>query len=120
MNYKPAEKGILVNNSDYSKRIIFSVDEFREKGHLLQTVTIPANTKQRQHVHKNQTEVYLVLEGETYIYINDKEYLAKPGDAFMTHPGDSHYLWNKSDHDFKLAVFKLNLPDNYDDTDWLE
>jgi mannose-6-phosphate isomerase-like protein (cupin superfamily) len=120
MNYKPANSSKKIVKKDYSKEILFSLQDFKEKGHLLQVVTIPPNTRQRLHHHIIQTEVYFIVEGETIISINGKDHLAKPGDAFINHPGDKHSLWNKTGKDFKLAVFKINMPDDSDDTVWLE
>ncbi|OGK62964.1 hypothetical protein A2334_01885 [Candidatus Roizmanbacteria bacterium RIFOXYB2_FULL_38_10] len=120
MHHKKSSESNLIIKKDYSKQVIFSLKDFREKGHLMQVVTIPPHTRQRLHAHHVQTEVYYVLEGETLVSIDGKEHVAKPGDAFMTHPDDRHYLWNKSDRDFKLLVFKINYPEDSDDTDWLE
>lgn len=105
---------------DYTKKIIFSPSDFTQTGHLLQEVTIPPNTKQRAHYHSFQTEIFYILEGETIIHINGNDYAATPGDAFICEPQDKHYLWNKSDKEFKLIVFKINKIDNSDDTIWLE
>ena len=109
-----------IKKKDYEKKIIFSPGDFREPGHQLQIISIPPHTKQRFHSHAIQTEVYYILEGECLISIEKKEFLAKPGDAFMTHPGDLHNLWNRSDKDFKLIVFKINYPLNDEDTMWRE
>jgi len=117
MKYKSHDTGEAVHKKDYSKRVIFSPEDFQEKGHLLQVVTIPPKTKQRSHFHHKQTEVFYILEGEAYIYINGKEFLAKPGDAFICSPGDKHNLWNQTDKDFKLVVFKINFSKE-DDTKW--
>jgi len=120
MKYKSASEGHEIVKKDYSKKIIFSLNDFQEKGYLLQIVTIPPNTKQRMHSHNRQTEVFYILEGETVITINGQDYLAKPGDAFISSPGDVHNLWNKTDRPFKLVVFKINMPEEGDDTNWQE
>jgi quercetin dioxygenase-like cupin family protein len=117
MKHFQAGKGSVVKKEDYSKEIIFDQTDLPGKGHLLQVVTIPPQTKQRVHYHDSETEVFYILEGECLIYINDQEFLAKPGDAFVCSPGDKHNLWNKTDKNFKLAVFKINLPEQ-DDTHW--
>jgi len=78
MKYKTSTESQKIVKKDYSKQIIFSLTDFKEKGYLLQTVTIPANTKQRSHFHHKQTEVFYILEGEALININDIDYLAKP------------------------------------------
>lgn len=119
MKYKAASDGQIDIKKDYSKRIIFSPNDFLEKGHLLQTVTIPPHTQQRMHYHNIQTEVFYILEGETIINLGGKDYLAKPGDAFICEPKDKHFLWNKSDQEFKLVVFKYNKDANSDDTEWV-
>lgn len=120
MKYSPSSEGEEIIKKDYSKKIIFSLADFQEKGHLLQIVTIPPKTKQRLHSHNKQTEVFYILEGETTITINGVDYPAKPGDAFICSPGDVHNLWNTSDKEFKLLVFKINLPENDDDSNWQE
>jgi quercetin dioxygenase-like cupin family protein len=120
MKYKSSTEGSIDTKQDYSKRIIFSGADFLEKGHVLQVVTIPPRTKQRKHVHAVQTEVFYILEGETTININDRDYCAKPGDAFICEPEDTHFLWNKTDKEFKLVVFKIHKDERSDDTEWIE
>ena len=120
MKYRPSHEGDEVVKKDYQKRIIFSLDDFDEKGHLLQVVTVPANTRQRVHSHHKQTEVFYILEGETLITINGVDYPAKPGDAFICSPRDVHNLWNKTNREFRLVVFKINLPEEGEDTQWHE
>jgi quercetin dioxygenase-like cupin family protein len=119
MRHRPSGAGKRVREEDYSKEIIFSTEDFEEEGHLLQVVTVPPRTKQRLHLHREQTEVFYILEGEAVIQIRGQDYVARPGDAFICGPGDTHSLWNQSDEDFKVVVFKINKP-NEDDTDWLE
>ncbi|OGK24777.1 hypothetical protein A2954_00920 [Candidatus Roizmanbacteria bacterium RIFCSPLOWO2_01_FULL_37_12] len=120
MKYKSLNEGEELVKKDYRKKIIFSLNDFQEKWYLLQVVTIPPKTKQRMHSHNKQTEVFYILEGETIIIVNGKDYLAKPGDAFISSPGDIHNLWNKTGKDFKLVVFKINMPEGEDDTNWQE
>jgi quercetin dioxygenase-like cupin family protein len=119
MKYKPAGSGEIVEEEDYSKTIIFSGDDFAEEGYVLQVVTVPPQTKQRLHLHRQQTEVFYVLEGQAVIEIDGEEYPAGPGDAFICSPGDRHNLWNQSDREFRLVVFKINKP-QADDSVWIE
>jgi quercetin dioxygenase-like cupin family protein len=118
MKYRSSTEGKEIVKQDYRKKIIFSLDDFDEKGHLLQVVTIRSDTRQRRHSHSKQTEVFYILEGEATITINDVDYLAKPGDAFICSPGDVHNVWNKTDKDFRLLVFKINLPEEGEDSNW--
>ena len=120
MKYRAATEGQKIVKKDYRKKVIFSQDDFDEKGHLLQVVTIPPNTRQRMHSHSAQTEVFYILEGQATITINEVDYLARPGDAFICAPGDVHNLWNKTGTDFRLVVFKINLPEEGEDNCWHE
>jgi quercetin dioxygenase-like cupin family protein len=120
MKYRPSTDGQEIVKKDYRKKIIFSLNDFDEKGHLLQVVTIPPNTRQRMHSHDKQTEVFYILEGEAVITMNGVDYPAKPGDAFICSPGDVHNLWNKTNKDFRLVVFKINLSEEGEDSHWQE
>ena len=119
MKFTNANNSEWVIRKDYKKQILLDKDAFNQDGLLLQIVIIPPNTKQRVHSHDIQTEVFYILEGECTITINDTDYLAKQGNAFICSPGDNHNLWNKTDKDFKLLVFKIDLPDS-EDTNWNE
>ena len=119
MRYRPAGSGETVEEKDYSKTIIFSHQDFEVPGHLLQVVTVSPHTKQRLHLHRQQTEVFYVLEGQAAIKIAGEEFPVHPGDAFICRPGDKHSLWNQSGEDFRLVVLKINKPEE-DDTTWCE
>ena len=120
MKYRPSTEGQEILKKDYRKKIIFSLEDFAETGHLLQIVTISPNTRQRAHFHDKQTEVFYILEGEATITINEVDYPAEPGDAFICSPGEVHSLWNKTEEDFRLVVFKINLPGEGEDSHWEE
>jgi len=118
MKYKTLKDGTFIQKQDYSKTIIFSLEDFVQPGHQLQIVTIPAQTKQRKHLHFKQTEVWYMLEGECKIVVNDQVFNSVVGDSFISSPGDTHYLWNQTDKDVRVLVFKINLPENDEDTQW--
>ena len=109
----------LIVKQDYSKEIIFGLDDLPSGGHLLQIVTIPPHTKQRIHSHQTQTEVFYMLSGTCLITVNGQDYHVGLGDAMVCEPGDHHNLWNQGDQPFKLVVFKINLPKE-EDTVWEE
>jgi len=118
MKYRLKSDREVVVRHDYKKEIIFSPSDFVRPEFLLQILTIPPNTKQRLHFHKKQTEVYFVLEGKALVYVDKREFTAYPGDAFMSGPHEMHYLWNQSNKEFKLAVFKFDIPKE-EDTEWV-
>ncbi len=118
MKYSSLSKVEPIIKPDYSKKILFNLEDFTQSGHLLQVVTIPPQTKQRVHFHNKQTEVFYVLKGSALLTINDTEYQTKPGDAFICSPGDKHNLWNQSEENFEILVFKIDLQSNDEDTEW--
>lgn len=121
MKYRSIGSAQEIIKKDYSKEILFTKEDFENNGHLLQIVTIPPHTKQRAHVHRTQTEVFYILEGEASIFMNSKEFISHSGDSFICEPGDKHFLWNKTGTIFKLVVFKINYPNNSEeDTEWVE
>ena len=120
MKYKQSSEGEEIVKKDYRKKIIFSRADFDETGHLLQVVTIPPHTRQRLHSHEKQTEVFYILEGEATIALNTVAYVARPGDAFICSPGDVHNIWNQTDQEFRLVVFKINVPAEGEDSHWHE
>ncbi len=120
MKFKKSTDGEDIQKKDYSKKVIFPLSDFEEKGHLLQVVTIPPHTKQRFHVHDIQTEVSYLLEGKAHFWVEDKEFVMQPGDALIHPHGEKHSVWNQSDKPCKLLVFKINLAEDSDDTRWLE
>jgi quercetin dioxygenase-like cupin family protein len=119
MKHSPAGSGEVIQEEDYSKRILFSPEDFQDHGYRLQVVTVPPQTRQRLHLHRQQTEVFYVLEGQARIDIDGEEYLARPGDGFICSPGDRHSLWNQTEGDFKVVVFKIDKPEGNDSV-WLE
>ena len=120
MKYKSAIEGKYIVKKDYSKKIIFGLSDFQSKGHLFQEVIIPANTKQRNHYHLKQTELWYISQGEGHFFINNIDNLVKQGDTLMGGPRESHYVWNKSNQDLHILVFKIDMPENDEDTIWIE
>ncbi len=105
---------------DYAKRVIFNAEELPGSGHMLQEVTIPPHTRQRAHYHETQTEIFFVLEGESEIHIDDEQFRAGPGDAFVCSPGEVHFLHNRSAAPFRLLVMKIDRPADHEDSVWME
>lgn len=58
------------------------------------------------HYHTECEEIFYILEGEIDFYINSIRVEAKPGDMIQCRPGDSHYLVNLSNENFKAVFIK--------------
>ena len=84
---------------------------------FVQLVEIKPKSKVGKHYHKQQTEIFVILDGEAKLGIGDKEWSAKPKDIFLCKPKDVHWVENDSEDPFLLVVFKYNWAEN--DTIWI-
>lgn len=106
---------------DYSKKVLLSLEDMAKyPGHVVQTVTIPPHTKQRNHFHMQQTEIAYVLSGNATYTVNNRPHNTTVGDIIVDEPNEAHFIHNESDEDFVVLVFKINMPSGTDDTTWLE
>ncbi|WP_226383594.1 cupin domain-containing protein [Paenibacillus massiliensis] len=60
------------------------------------------------HEHKQNEEVYVVLEGQGRMTVNGEERDVKPGDVILNKPNWSHGLENASDSIVRLLVYEAN------------
>ena len=56
------------------------------------------------HVHENETEMFLFLEGEGRVMDDDVEVCVHPGDSMATFPGHGHSVENIGDTDLLLVA----------------
>ncbi len=67
-----------------------------------------------KHFHKEQTEVFVVIDGSGVIEIGEEAYSAKCGDVFLCSPEKIHSV----EGNLKILVFKYNYKQN--DSYWLD
>ena len=60
------------------------------------------------HVHENETELFLFLEGEGRVMDDDQEIFVHPGDSMATFSGHGHSVENIGTTDFVLAAVIIN------------
>lgn len=118
--FKKVGEGEEIQKQDYTKRIIFGSNSFAEKGHLLQEVIIPPHTKQRLHIHHQQTEVVYLLEGEAHFYVDGETFAMHKGDSLTYSQKTQHFVENATNTPCRLLVFKINLPESGEDSEWME
>ena len=56
------------------------------------------------HVHENETEMFLFLEGEGRVMDDDVEAFVHPGDSMATFSGHGHSVENVGDTDLVLVA----------------
>lgn len=71
------------------------------------------------HAHKNNEEVYVVLSGKGFLFIDGEEFAIKEGDAFRIDPKGERCL--KADNDSSLRIIcvqaKANSLEGFTQTD---
>jgi quercetin dioxygenase-like cupin family protein len=112
---KPEEKE-WEDKQTYSKKILFTEDELKSKGNVVQVVKFPPKTKIKTHYHKQTKEIFYILKECGIISIDNQQVRARNGDILLCEPGEIHSVTNDTDEEFRILVFKINSKEN--DTFW--
>lgn len=62
------------------------------------------------HSHQVDDEIYIIVEGNATMMVNDQEASVGPGDAVLLKCGGSHGLRNESDQEVHVLVLDLLAP----------
>jgi len=85
----------------------YNLHDFQQD-HLTVSMTVMnPNQETRGHSHENNDEVYIFLEGEGEIQINDKKFTVKANDVVPIPLGAFHKVFNPNSEKLKfLCVFE--------------
>jgi mannose-6-phosphate isomerase-like protein (cupin superfamily) len=67
-----------------------------------------------KHYHKEHTEIYLILEGEGYLELDDEKVEVKPLDAVMIKPGCRHRAVGD------LRIVNIPIPSFDPEDEWFD
>jgi quercetin dioxygenase-like cupin family protein len=97
-----------VNENDFEYRFGDSGPKYLTKGPNVDigVVVLKPGQDFPNHYHTTCEEAFYIIEGSIDFYINNKRYVAKPGDMIQCSPGDTHYLINNSPQNFKAIFIK--------------
>jgi len=80
-----------------------------DSGTQFSLATIPVGCSIGVHGHRENYEIYYVLEGEAKVTDNEEEKILHPGDAEICGDGNTHSIENVGDKDLKvMAVIMWN------------
>lgn len=98
----------IVNENDFEYRFKDHGPKYLTKGPNVDVgvVVLKPTQEFQNHYHTTCEEIFYILEGQIEIYINNERVDVKPGDMVQCSPGDTHYLINRSDSDFKALFVK--------------
>lgn len=91
-----AEVGSELVSPQTAERLIFRSTEESSNGELFQAELImePSLYVIRSHIHPNQEESFVVLEGRFGIYIDRVLHIADAGETLVCPPNTAHTQWN--------------------------
>ena len=103
----PAEE--ICHNGDGKIKIASILEkELAAPLQFVHYTVLPPCTSIGLHTHKNDQELYIVLEGGGIIKLNGKKTNIKKGDVILNKPFGSHALYNTSDNqELKILVMEI-------------
>ncbi len=87
--------------------VIIEGEEFTDAGRLFNIVTFPPKSSIGFHVHKGETETYMVLQGKGKYSDNGTEVIVEPGDVTFCPSGEGHGLENIGEEDLVIVALIL-------------
>ncbi|MBD3421929.1 MAG: cupin domain-containing protein [Chitinivibrionales bacterium] len=87
-------------------RRLFRQEDFTTKLASFIRTEIPPGSSVGCHHHPHDEEVFVILEGEGILTVNEKEFVVGAGDVIVNQPGDSHGLKNDATKKIVILVFK--------------
>jgi quercetin dioxygenase-like cupin family protein len=88
---------------------LYSNEDFDTGLKFFYYMELPPGTSIGYHTHKDNEEVYVVLEGNGIMTVNGEARAVKPGDVLLNKPGWSHGLANDSESVVKLLVYEADM-----------
>lgn len=88
---------------------IWGSDNFQSNIDFCDRVVIPPGSTIGYHRHGNNEEMYILLDGEGMMTIDEKEFTVRKGDMILNPAGGSHGLLNNSDQDIDLVVIQVGI-----------
>jgi quercetin dioxygenase-like cupin family protein len=112
MKYIKPEEKEWEDKEAYSKKILFTEDDLKSRGNIVQVVKFLARSSVKPHYHKQTKEIFYILKEGGIIFIDNKQFRAKNWETLLCEPGEIHAMINDTDEEFRILVFKINAKEN--------
>jgi uncharacterized cupin superfamily protein len=86
---------------------IYTKADFDTKIQFINYVEIPPASSIGFHRHREDEEVYIIIEGSGIMIVNDEQTRVKPGDILLNKPHWGHELLNDSNEILRALVFEV-------------
>ncbi|EKQ56501.1 MULTISPECIES: cupin domain-containing protein [unclassified Clostridium] len=88
---------------------LFDDEDFSSKLRFINYTILPAGTSIGLHTHSNDEEIYMILEGQGLMTVDDESKQVQQGDVIVNKTFGSHELINNSSDDLKILVFEVGI-----------
>ena len=88
---------------------IWGSSDFTSDVDFIDRVVVPPGSKIGFHQHGGNEEMYIVLEGNGLMNIEDEEVTVGKGDMILNPGGGRHGLFNNSAENIDLLVIQINI-----------
>jgi quercetin dioxygenase-like cupin family protein len=88
---------------------LYSQDDFNTPLQFFYYTEIPPGASIGYHKHRDDEEMYVILEGSGLMTVDGETREVKAGDAILNKPFGSHSLKNHTSRDLKLLVFEAAM-----------
>ncbi|MDR1755084.1 MAG: cupin domain-containing protein [Eubacterium sp.] len=88
-------------------RTIFGPGELDSPLKFINYTEMPPGSSIGLHTHKNDEEVYIILEGTGLARIDGQDTEVEPGDTILNKPFGEHALYNTGRGALKVLIFKV-------------
>lgn len=94
-------KGIVRNS------LVLDDDDFETNLRFIRYMELPPKTSIGYHEHGDNEELYIILEGQGVMNVDDEEKDVTKGDIITNKPFGSHGLINNSDDVIEMLVLEV-------------
>lgn len=95
---------------------VFSCEDFISNIDFVDYAVIPPGSSIGYHQHKNNEELYLVLQGSGIMCVGNNKFVVKPGDLIVNPFYSAHSLENSGSLDIHIFVIQVSNPQQRSNT----
>lgn len=96
--------GLAGGKGEAHMTTLLPAEESAGSGRLFAIVSLDPGSSVGYHQHKDEYEIYYVLEGTGVVTEDGKEYTVEPGDMHQCKSGSSHGIENRSNAPLKFMA----------------
>ena len=87
-------KTVLFRKADLQAGVVQMVNWARQ----------PAGKRFAPHYHEDMQEIFVIVQGEAQLKVDDETVVLRRGDAVLIEPHEVHEMWNEGDEDVEYMV----------------